>query len=202
MRDEEIAVVGSAAQKRGILEKVSEPDVAVPAEESAHHAQVVRVIDTERPLPLPAHETQAALALDHPVVILQRQSVFRPQLALPPGLLCAEHFGAVCRIARIAASPFFVDLFAIGHAPSQILGKPPRAICRVLRISLAFAWTSHDDLAGVAPARRRAMDVGRRAAMAARRAAGWSVVDRVRRCAVGPHRGRGAWGLGVPRALY
>ena len=38
MRDKEIAVIGSAAQKRGILEETSEPDVAVAAEETAHLA--------------------------------------------------------------------------------------------------------------------------------------------------------------------
>jgi hypothetical protein len=45
MRDEEFAVVGGAAQKRGILEEVSQPDVAVAAEETAHHAQIVRVCE-------------------------------------------------------------------------------------------------------------------------------------------------------------
>jgi hypothetical protein len=55
MRDEEFAVIGRAAHKRGILEEMSEPDVAVAAEETTHHAQIVRVIDAERPLPLPAH---------------------------------------------------------------------------------------------------------------------------------------------------
>jgi hypothetical protein len=41
MRDKEFGVVGGAAQKRGILEEMSEPDVAVAAEESAHHAGLV-----------------------------------------------------------------------------------------------------------------------------------------------------------------
>jgi hypothetical protein len=177
MRDKEFGVVGGAAQKRGILEEMSEPDVAVAAEESAHHAGPVGVIDTERPLPLPAHETQAALALDHPVVILQRQSVFPLQLALPPGLRCPEQLGAVCGVGGAAVSPVRVDLFAIGRVPSALVGKPPLATCRILCISFSFVWTGHGALAGVAPAWRRAMDNGRRAARAARRVAGWSVVE-------------------------
>ena len=70
MRLKEIAVIGSTAQKRGILEEKSEPGVAGPAEETAHHAEIVGVIDKERPLP--AHEAQAALALEHPIEVLQR----------------------------------------------------------------------------------------------------------------------------------
>jgi hypothetical protein len=152
MREKEIAVVGGAAQKRGILEEMSEPDVAVAAEETAHHAQIMRVIDTEHPLPLPAHETQAALALDHPVVILQRQPVFRPQLALSPGLLGPEQLGAVCGVGGAAVSPVRIDRFAIGRVPGALVGKLPRATCRILCISLSFVWTGHGDLAGVAPA--------------------------------------------------
>jgi len=72
MRLKEIAVIGSAAQKRRILEEKSEPGVAGPAEKTAHHAEIVGVIDKERPLPLPAHEAQAALALEHPIEVLQR----------------------------------------------------------------------------------------------------------------------------------
>jgi hypothetical protein len=152
MRDEEFAVIGGAAHKRGILEEMSEPDVAVAAEETAHHAQIMRVIDTEHSLPLPAHETQAALALEHPVVILQRQSVFRPQPALPPALLCPVHLGAVFGIGRVAVSLVRVDLFAIGRVPGAFVGKLPGATCRILCISLSFVWTGHGDLAGVAPA--------------------------------------------------
>jgi hypothetical protein len=145
MRDKEFGVVGSAAQKRGILEEKSEPGVALPAEESAHHAGFVRVIDTERPLPLPAHGAQAALALQHAIVVLQRQSVSLLQLLLPPALLCPEQLGAVLGIGRVALSLLRVELFAIGRVPAVILGKRAGAISRILRISLAltFARYSH-----------------------------------------------------------
>jgi hypothetical protein len=71
MRDKEFPVVGGAAQELGILEELSEAEVAVIAEEAAHHAGVMGVIDARRPGEfLPADEAQAVLAHDHPVEIL------------------------------------------------------------------------------------------------------------------------------------
>jgi hypothetical protein len=137
MRDKEFAVVGSAAQERGILEEVSEPDVAVPAEESAHHAQIVRVIDTERPLPLPAHETQAALALYHPVVILRRKPILPLQCA---GTIALADPVAKVGIGCISISSCLVYLLSVGQVPSAVVIDFLRANLGVGRISMTLLF--------------------------------------------------------------
>jgi hypothetical protein len=71
MRGKEFPVIGGAAQEFGILEETSESGVAAVAEEAAHHAGGVGVIDARRAGELlPADEAQAVLAHDHPVEIL------------------------------------------------------------------------------------------------------------------------------------
>jgi len=71
MRGKKFPVVGGAAQELGILEELSEASVAVIAEEAAHHAGVMGVIDARRAGELlPADEAEAVLALDHPLEIL------------------------------------------------------------------------------------------------------------------------------------
>ena len=71
MRGKEFRIVGGTAQELGILEELSEAGVAAVAEEAAHHAGVMGVIDARRAGELlPADEAQAVLAHDHPVEIL------------------------------------------------------------------------------------------------------------------------------------
>jgi hypothetical protein len=73
MRGEEFGEIGGAAQKRGILEEISEPDVAVRAEEGAHQAAGVVVVDVRGALErLPADEAEPVLACEHPVEVCAR----------------------------------------------------------------------------------------------------------------------------------
>jgi hypothetical protein len=137
MRLEEIAVVGSAAQECGILEEISEPDVAAPAEESAHHMGIVRVIDTERPLRLPAHGAQAALALEHPVVILRREPVLPVQRAVTIALADP---GAKVGIGCISISPCLVYLLSIVQVPSAVVVGFLRASLGVGCISMTLLF--------------------------------------------------------------
>jgi len=71
MRGKELRTVGGAAQELGILEEMSEAEVAVRAEESAHQLGGVGMVDARRVRKLlPAHEAQPVLAREHPVKIL------------------------------------------------------------------------------------------------------------------------------------
>ena len=168
MRGKEIPVVGGAAQELGILEELSEASVAVIAEEAAHHAGVMGVIDARRAGELlPADEAEAVLALDHPLEILLRQPVFPSN----PVVFSAILFGAgkpVCAIfgvGRIAVSLLHADPFAIGLIPSPLVGEPPFAPCGILCVSVVGRIGQvHSPYCGWRRAAARAKDAGRRAA--------------------------------------
>src|SRR5262249_33156150 len=72
MLGEEFHDIGGTAQEGRIVEEMSAAEVAVIAEEGAHQAGGVAVVDVrcagER---LPADETEAVLAREHPLEVFQ-----------------------------------------------------------------------------------------------------------------------------------
>jgi hypothetical protein len=73
MLPEEFHAIGSTAQKVRVVEETSAAEVTVVAEESSHHTAGVTVVDVRRTGErLPADETEAVLAFEHPVVRFRR----------------------------------------------------------------------------------------------------------------------------------
>jgi hypothetical protein len=140
-----LGVIGAVAHDTRIISQVAVPDVAVFAEQTPQQSGDVTVIDAERLLELAlAGGTGAALPAKHDVVVLERQAVEPPQIALAPlPPVSGEQLRPIVRVGRIPVAPRFVERVAVGRVPLMVLGKPLGAIDRILGISLAFSFSGH-----------------------------------------------------------
>jgi hypothetical protein len=109
---------------------VAKPEVALPAEQAAHLAGHVAVVDA-KPLgwSLPADGASTALALEHGIVLLERNPILCPQEAAPaPGAL---GMAELCPIGRI---PLGLAPLPLDARP--VFGELPRPVVRIGRPSM------------------------------------------------------------------